>query len=343
MAKTTTGSATFESVMKDIKAKNFKPVYYLMGEESYYIDRISDYIVEQALEPQERDFCLCTLFGADVGASEITSMAKSFPMGGARQVVLVREAQNVADMEQMVYYLQNPQPSTILVLCHKNGSLDRRKKLPALVERVGVLFESKKPNDRQLLSFVSGYLKQKGVGIDVKASAMIVDYVGADMSRMSGELDKLVIALEATAQKIVTSEVVEKNIGISKEYNNFELQSALVEKNILKANRIVNYFDKNQKTNPIQMTLSILFKFYSNLMLAYYAPEKTPTGIASWLGISPWQAEKNVIPAMRMYSGVKVMQIISQIRKADGRSKGVGGGNVANGELLRELIFFILH
>ena len=343
MAKTTSSSVTFESVMKDIKAKSFKPVYYLMGEESYYIDRISDYIVEQALRPEERDFSLCTLFGADVSASDIISMAKSFPMGGERQVVLVREAQNVADMEQLVFYLQNPQLSTILILCHKNGSLDRRKKLSALVERVGILFESKKPNDRQLLSFVSGYLKQKGVGIDAKASEMIVDFVGADMSRMSGELDKLIIALEGNPQKLVTSDVVEKNIGISKEYNNFELQSALVEKDILKANLIVIYFDKNQKTNPIQMTLSLLFKFYSNLMLAYYAPNKTPTGIASWLGISPWQAEKNVIPAMRMYSGTKVMQIISQIRRADGLSKGVGGGNVTNGELLRELIFFILH
>ncbi|MEG1581124.1 MAG: DNA polymerase III subunit delta, partial [Bacteroidaceae bacterium] len=322
MAKTTTG-VTYESVIRDIKAQNFKPIYYLMGVESFYIDKISDFIVEKALAEEERDFSLINMYGADVDISTIINTAKSFPMGGSRQVVMVREVQNVEGIESLAFYLQHPQPSTILVLCHKNGLLDRRTKLAAMIERVGVLFESKKQSEHQLLSFVSSYLKQHQISIDVKASAMMVDFIGPNLSRMIGELDKLIITLSSKTQKNITPELVETNIGISKEFNNFELQNALVEKDVFKANQIILFFEKNPKANPIQMTLALLFKFYSNLMIAYYAPDKSPNGIAAWLGLSPWQVEKNILPAMRKFSGVKVMQIIDQIRRTDAKSKGV--------------------
>ena len=258
------------------------------------------------------------------------------------QVVVVKEAQAVRNMEELSYYLQKPLHSTILVICHKHGTLDRRKKLAAEVEKTGVLFESKKIKDAQLPAFIASYMKRKGVDMEPKATVMLADFVGSDLSRLTGELEKLIITLPA-GQKRVTPEQIEKNIGISKDYNNFELRSALVEKDILKANKIIKYFEENPKTNPIQMTLSLLFSFYSNLMLAYYAPDKSEQGIATMLGLrTPWQA-KDYMAAMRKYSGVKTMQIVGEIRYADAKSKGVKNSSMSDGDILRELVFKILH
>ena len=213
--------------------------------------------------------------------------------------------------------------------------LDRRKKLAAEIEKVGVLFESKKVKDAQLPAFITSYMKRKGVDLDPKATSMLADFVGTDLSRLTGELEK--------GQTRVTPEQIERNIGISKDYNNFELRSAIVEKDILKANKIIKYFEENPKTNPIQMTLSLLFGFFSNLMLAYYAPEKTEQGIASFIGLkTPWQS-REYLSAMRRYSGVKTMQIIGEIRYADAKSKGVGNSSLSDGDILRELVFKILH
>ena len=259
-----------------------------------------------------------------------------------RQVVIVKEAQHVKRMEDLNFYLQKPLHTTVLVICHKNGTLDRRKKLAAEVEKVGVLFESKKIKDTQLPGFIASYLKRKSVDIEPKASEMMAEFVGADLSRMAGELDKLVITL-APGVRRVTPEQIEKNIGISKDYNNYELRSAIVARDVLKANRIIKYFAENPKTNPIQMTLSVLFGFFSNLMLAYYAPEKTEQGIAGQLGLkSAWQA-REYMAAMRMYSGVKVMQIIGEIRYCDAKSKGVENASLSDADLLRELVYKILH
>ncbi len=220
--------------------------------------------------------------------------------------------------------------------------IDKRKKLVAEVEKVGILFESKKIKDSQLPAFINSYMKRKGIDMEPKASAMLADFVGTDLSRLTGELEKLIITLPA-GQKRVTPEQIEKNIGISKDYNNFELRSALVEKDILKANKIIKYFEENPKTNPIQMTLSLLFNFYSNLMLSYYSPEKTEQGIASWLGLkSPWAA-RDYLTAMRRYNGVKTMQIIGEIRYADAKSKGINNASMSDGDILRELVFKILH
>lgn len=338
MAKET----TYEVIARDLKNRIYKPVYYLMGEESYYIDKISEYIAQTVLTDEEKEFNLTVVYGSDTDVATIINAAKRYPMMAERQVVIVKEAQQLKNIEELVYYVQKPLQSTILVLCHKDGTIDRRKKLAAEVEKVGVLFESKKLKEAQLPGFITTYLKRKSVDIEPKASEMMAEFVGADLNRMAGELDKLVITLPQGVTR-VSPEQIELNIGVSKDYNNYELRSALVAKDVLKANKIIKYFEENPKTNPIQMTLSVLFGFFSNLMLAYYAPEKTEQGIAAQLGLrSPWQAREYIM-AMRQYSGVKVMQIIGEIRYCDARSKGVGNSSLSDGDLLRELIYVILH
>ena len=299
MAKET----TYEEIARELKNRIYKPVYYLMGDESYYIDRISEYIAQTVLNENEKEFNQTIVYGADTDIATVINAAKRYPMMSKYQVVIVKEAQNIKNIEELVYYLQKPLDSTILVLCHKHGTLDRRKKLAAEIEKVGVLFESKKIKDAQLPGFISSYLKRRSVEIEPKASEMMAEFVGADLSRMAGELEKLIITLPR-GQKRITPEQIERNIGISKDYNNFELRNALVAKDVFKANQIIKYFEENPKTNPLQMTLSVLFNFFSNLMLAYYAPDKSEQGIANQLGLkSPWQS-KVYMAAMRKYSGV---------------------------------------
>lgn len=333
---------TCDDILRELRAKQYRPVYYLMGEEAYYIDLISDYIMDNVLTDTEKEFNLSVVYGADVDIATVINAAKRYPMMSEYQVVIVKEAQSIRNIDELSYYLQKPLRSTILVMCHKHGALDRRKKLAAEIEKVGILFESKKLKETQLPAFITSYMKRKGVDLEPKATSMLADFVGTNLSRLTGELEKLIITLPK-GQTRVTPEQIERNIGISKDYNNFELRSALIERNVLKANQIINYFEKNPKTNPLQMTLSLLFSFYSNLMLAYYAPEKSEQGIASFLGLkSPWQA-KEYQTAMKRYSGVKTMQIIGEIRYTDAKSKGIGNPSLTDSELLRELVFKILH
>ena len=338
MAKET----TYEEIARDLKNRVYKPVYYLMGEESYYIDRISDYIAQTVLTEEEREFNQTILYGVDTDVASIINAAKRYPMMSEYQVVIVKEAQNVKKIEELSYYLQKPLMSTILVICHKNGVLDKRKKLAAEISKIGVLFESKKMKDAQLPGFIASYLKRKQVDIEPKASEMMAEFVGTDLNRMAGELDKLIITLPAGSRRI-TPEQIERNNGVSKNYNNFELRNALLTRDVLKANKIIKYFEENPKTNPIQSTLSVLFGFFSNLMLAYYAPDKTEQGIANQLSLQPTWKAKEYMAAMRVYSGVKCMQIIGEIRYCDARSKGVDNASISDGDLLRELVYKILH
>lgn len=338
MAKET----TYEEIARNLKNKIYSPVYFLMGEEDYYIDRISDYIMDTVLTETEKEFNLTLLYGSDTDIVSIINAARRYPMMSKYQVVIVREAQNLKNLDELIHYLQKPMSSTILVMCYKHGTLDRRKKITAELEKAGVLFESKKLKDTQLPGFISSYLKRKQVEIEPKASEMMAEFVGTDLNRMAGELKKLIITLPA-GQKRITAEQIERNIGISKDYNNFELRNALIEKDVFKANQIVKYFEDNPKNNPLQVTLAVLFNFFSNLMLAYYAPDKSDQGIASQLGLrSPWQA-KDYMAGMRKYTGVKVMQIIGAIRTCDAKSKGIDNPSTPDGELLRELVYFILH
>ena len=337
-------NVTFEGIMTDLKAGNYAPVYYLMGEESYYIDKICDFIAEHALQPEERDFNQTVLFGSDVTAAQVADAARRYPMMAERQVVIVKEAQNLKHTDQLEKYFKKPMPQTVLVMCHKNGVIDGRKReYVKTIREAGVLFESKKLRDRDLPHFIESYLKQREVSIDPKSTQLIADAIGADLSRLTGELDKVIISLPKESRR-VTPQVVEDQIGVSKEFNSYELQNAIVNRNVFKANQIVKYFDDNPKAGNIYQFLPMLFSYFQNLMIAYYAPQKqSQEGVAEWLELrNPWAA-KDYMTGLRNYSGMKVMQIISKIREIDAKSKGLDNPNTPPGELMKELIFYILH
>lgn len=333
---------TYETIMSELKSGTFRPVYYLMGEEGYFTDRITDYIMENALNEFERDFNMTVYYGLDTDIDTIVTAAKRFPMMAERQVIVVKEAQLLRNIDSLLYYLQAPQPTTVLVFAHKNGSLDKRKKVATEIERSGVVLDSKKMRDDQLPAFINGYLREKGLVADNKSVLMMRESVGADLSRMAGEIDKLAIALPAGSVNI-TPELVEEHIGISKEYNNFELQNALVNKDILKANKIIQYFARNPKKNPIQMTLALLFSFFSNVMMCYYAPDKSERGVAEFLGLRSSWGVGDYLKAMKNYRAVHVMEILHLIRLADAQSKGAEGTQLPDGEIMRELMYKILH
>lgn len=337
-------SVSFESIMHSLEARKFVPLYYLMGDEPYYIDKIADYIADHVLQPEERDFSQKVLFGSDVDASQIVTAARSYPMMSEYQVLIVKEAQNVKNTEILEKYFKSPMRSTILVMCHKNGTIDGRKReYVKAVQSAGVLFESKKLKDRELPAFIEHYLQARQVGIDLKAVQMIADNIGPDLSRLTGELDKVILSLSGKDRR-VTPQIVENQIGVSKDFNSFELRDALVNRNIYKANLIIKYFDENPKAGSIYSFLPMLFNYFQNLMVAYYSPNpKSQEAVADWLELrSPWAAKDYMI-GMRNYSAMKVMQIISRIREIDAKSKGLDNPNTPAGELMKELIFYILH
>ena len=335
---------TYESVMHDLQQRKFRPVYYLMGDEPYYIDKISDWIAENVLQPEERDFNQTVLFGSDVNASQIVDAAKRYPMMSEYQVLIVKEAQNVKNVEALEKYMKAPMPSTILVMCHKNGTIDGRKReYVKAIQQAGILFESKKLRERDLPGFIERYLKAQEASIDTKSTQMIAEAIGADLSRLTGELDKVLLSLPEQDRR-VTPQVVEDQIGVSKDYNAFELRDAIVNRNIEKANRIIKYFDENPKAGGLYALLPMVFNYFQNLMLAFYCPQKgSQEALAKWLDMkSPWGA-RDYLTGMQNYSGMKVMQIISKIREIDAKSKGLDNPNTPPGELMRELIFFTFH
>ncbi len=333
---------TYEQIIREVQAGNVKPIYYLMGDESYYIDRIADFIINSLLKPEEKDFNLVTYYGAEADIDVIITSARAFPMGAQRLVIVVKEAQNLKHIDHLEYYFKQVQPSTVLIFCHKNGVLDRRTKVATMIGKEGVLFESKRLYESQLPAFIRDYLKRRRLAAAPGAAEMMAEYVGADLNRLASELDKLALALPE-GEKIVTTDLVQRNIGITKNYNIFELQDALIHKDVLKANRIVKYFDNSPKENPIQRVLSMLFSFYSSLMLAYYSPDKSERGMAAWLNMTDWKVRRSIMPALMNYTGMKVMNILAEIRRTDARSKGSEGSHTSSGDLMKELIYFILH
>ena len=343
MAEKKSGGTTFETIMHDLKAGQYAPVYVLMGEESYYIDRITDYIAEHVLREEERDFNQTVVFGADVSAGQVADLARRFPMMAERQVVIVKEAQNIKNWDRLEAYFEKPQLTTVLVLAYKNGTIDGRKKVVAKAQKCGVVFESKKKRDYELPSFIEGYLKTLQCTIDNKSSQMIADHIGADLSRLTSELDKVVMSLPENDRRI-TPEVVEQQIGVSKDFNGYELRSAIANRDILKANRIVKYFDSNPKSGSAFMLIPLLFSYFQNLMIAYYSPNRTNENeVAKWLDLRNGWAAREYLLGMRNYSGVKVMQIIDKIRETDAKSKGLDNPNTGVGELLKELVNFIFY
>ena len=331
---------TYDSILAELKKGVYHPVYYLMGEESYFTDRLVDYISKNVLSDIEQEFNLTVFYGLDTDIDTVISAARRYPMMAEHQVIIVKEAQMIKNIDALINYLRVPQPSTLLVFAHKNGSLDKRKKVAVELERCGVVLDSKKVNDNQLPQFINNYMREKGLVADNKAVLMLAESVGADLSRMAGEIDKLSI-LKGEGAANITPDMIEEHIGISKEYNNFELQNAIVNKDIYKANRIINYFAQNQKKNPIQMTLPLLFSFFSNLMMAYYAPDKSERGMSEFLGIR-WGCG-DYVKAMRNYRAMHVMEILHLIRLADAQSKGAEGAAIPAGEIMRELLYKIMH
>ena len=341
--KKNTGTS-YETIMRDLKARHFSPIYILMGDESYYIDKISDYIAEHVLRPEERDFNQTVVFGSDISASQIVDSAKAFPMMAEKRVVIVKEAQNLKGTEPLVKYFKQPVVSTVLVLCHKNGSIDKRKKIiPAAQVGGAVIFESKKLYERELPGFIISYFMQHEITVEQKAAQMIADHVGADLHRLTSELDKILISF-SEADRMVTPEIIEKEIGVSKDFNAFELRSAIIQRDVYKANLITKYFDNNPKAGSLFSFLPMLFSYFENLMIAFYSPNRSnENALAQFLELRNGWAAKDYLTGMRNYSGMKTMQIILKIREIDAKSKGLDNPNTASSELMKELIFFILH
>ena len=337
-------AVTYDSVMSELQARQFRPLYYLMGDEAYYIDKITNWIAENVLQPEERDFNQTILFGSDVNAAQIVDAAKRYPMMAEHQVLIVKEAQNIKNTEPLEKYFKAPMPSTILVMCHKNGKVDGRKQgYVKAIQHAGILFESKKLNEKDLPLFIDKYLKARGASADPKSNMLIAESIGADLSRLTSELDKVLLSLPAD-NKQVTPQVVEDQIGVSKDFNGFELRDALVNRNVFKANQIIKYFDENPKAGSIYSFLPLLFSYFQNLMIAYYCPQRNnPDALAQWLEMRNAWFVRDYVTGMRNYSGMKVMQIISKIREIDAKSKGLDNPNTPAGELMKELIFFILH
>ena len=340
MAKT---NITHREIIEQIRSGNPMPIYLLMGEESYYIDRLSEFIADNVLTQEERDFNQTIIYCTrETNVADVINCARRYPMMAKHQVVIVKEAQNLLKIDELAVYAQNPMETTILVICYKNGKVDGRKKLLSAVEKVGVVFESAKLKEGMLPGFISDYLRRKQVNIEERACLMMAESVGADLNRLVGELDKLVLALPA-GQTRITTDLVQTHVGVSKEFNVWELRSAISSKDVLKSNKILYYMEQNEKANPPVMTVSTLFNFFALVMQAYYSPDRTEQGLLKHLDLrQTWQL-REYTTAMRHYSAMKVMQIIGKLRETDARLKGINRGNLTDADIMHELLFFILH
>jgi DNA polymerase-3 subunit delta len=328
-------------IVKDIKAGNIKPIYFLMGEEPYYIDKLSDYIEQNVLSEEEKGFNQTVLYGRDVSIEDIISTAKRYPMMAERQVVIVKEAQDLSrTIDQLENYIENPLSSTVLVFCYKYKTLDKRKKLPKLIAKLGVLFESKKLYENQIGEWIKRILSGKSYSIEPKANAMLVEFLGTDLSKINNELEKLQIILPKGST--ITPKHIEENIGFSKDFNNFELLNALGSKNQLKAFQIVQYFSDNQKANPLVVTTSTVFGFFIKLLKYHGLKDRNPKNVASVLGVNPFFL-KDYDLALKNYPMKKVSQIVSALRDVDVKSKGVGANALPQSDLLREMLYKIFN
>lgn len=328
-------------IVNDIKAGIIKPIYFLMGEEPYYIDKLSDYIEQNILSEEEKGFNQTVLYGRDVSIEDIVSSAKRYPMMAERQVLIVKEAQDLArTIDKLESYVENPMLSTVLVFCYKYKTLDKRKKLPKLLAKAGVLYESKKLYENQVGDWIKRVLSGKNYSIEPKANAMLVEFLGTDLSKINNELEKLQIILPKGST--ITPMHIEENIGFSKDFNVFELRKAIGEKNQLKAYTIADNFAQNPKDNPIVITTALVFGFFIQLLKYHGLKDKNPKNVASVLVVNPFFLKEYDV-ALRNYPMRKVSQIVSSLRDVDVKSKGVGANALPQSDLLREMLYKIFN
>jgi DNA polymerase-3 subunit delta len=332
---------TFEQLIGDLKKRSYKPVYFLHGDEPYYIDRVTDYITRNVLTEAEQSFNQTIVYGKDSDAGQVINLARRFPMMASHQVVVVREAQELKDFDSLIHYVEHPQPSTLLVINYKHKAPDKRKKVFKALEEHGVSFQSKKLYENQVPGWISGYASRKKYHIEPKAAALLAEFLGSDLSRIANEVDKLIIAI-GPEERTITPRHVEENIGISKDYNLFELQNALGKKDVVKANRIINYLAANPKQYHITQILASLYFFFTKLLMLHYLKDRSKQNVAKTLKVNPYFVNDFENAAGR-YSAGKLVQIISLLRTYDMRSKGYEGDTTPPGELLRELVYKILH
>ncbi len=337
---------TPQEILKAIRADQFRPVYFIHGEEPYLIDLIAEELEKRVIPPAQKDFCSFVLYGnQETNVGMVLQRAKSFPFMADRQLVVVKEAQKLDGIGKedsqaaLEHYALNPSPATVLVVCYQ-GNADERKKFVKAFDKHGALVKTKKLYENQLPDWVIDYCHGRKVKISPKAAQMLVANIGNDLKRLANEIDKLLV--NQSGQAAIDAESVERYIGISKDYNVFELQKALGQKDVLKANRIVLHFAANPKDNPLIPVLIILYNFFSKLLIVHETPDKSDKGLAAALGVNPFFA-KDYATAARHYPLAKVVPVIHYLREADSRIKGVEGGTVAEGEILKELVFKILH
>lgn len=337
--------ASVKKILAELKARKYQPVYFLQGEEAFYIDLIASFIEENVLTPAEKSFNQVVVYGKDAAMATILTHARRFPMMAEKQVVIVKEAQDIPDLNKesgprlLLDYLKMPVPSTVLVFCHKHKPLDKRKELGKSIGQYITLPTFKKLYDNELPAFVSEYCEEKKVAIDDRAVTALCEYVGNDLHRLANEVDKLAIA---TAGGGITAEQVMSGVGVSKEYNIFELQKAIIRKDTLLANRIVNYFEANTRKNPVIPVVAFLFSFFSKLLAATQSPDKSDKGLVANLKISPFAA-RDYAYALRQYSADRIVNAISSLKEADLKLKGVNAGSDTEGQILRELIYRIIY
>jgi len=328
-------------IVNEIKQGNIRPIYFFMGEEPYYIDKLTEYIENNILTEEEKGFNQMVLYGKDVSIEDVVSNAKRYPMMADRQVVIVKEAQELArTIEKLESYAENPQPTTVLVFAYKYKSLDKRKKITKLLEKTGVVFESKKLYDNQVGDWIKRVLSGKNYSIEPKAAAMLVEFLGTDLSKINNELEKLMIILPQGST--ITAHVIEENIGISKDYNVFELRKAIGERDQLKAYKIADYFSQNPKDNPLVMTVGLVFGFFSQLLQYHGLKDKNPSNVAKTLKVNPYFVKDYDI-ALRNYPMKKVSAIIATLRDVDVKSKGVGAASISQADLLKEMLVKIFN
>jgi DNA polymerase III subunit delta len=338
--------ANVKKILSELKARKYSPVYFLQGEETFYIDLISDYIEANVLNESEKGFNQVIVYGKDAAMATILTHARRFPMMAERQVVIIKEAQEIQDLNKetgarlLLDYITKPVPSTVLVFCHKHKNLDKRRELGKKIDQLTTALTTKKLYDNQLPEFVQEFVKEKKISIEDRAVVTLCEYVGNDLHRLANEIDKLSLALAAGAT--ITPDQVMHQVGVSKEYNIFELQKAILQRDGLTANRIVNFFESNTKKNPMIPVVAYLFSFFSKLLAATQAADKSERGLVSALKISPYSA-KDYSLALRLFPLEKIMENISCIKEADLKLKGVNSGSDTEGQIFRELVYRIMH